>query len=73
MHAAAVRRGWAVLSGVGKIGTTAGFQSSAGKPKEEQMKLAVIALSTAAVIASSPALFAKDISSRTPGHAMQKY
>jgi hypothetical protein len=37
------------------------------------MKLAVIALSTAAVIASAPAVFAKDVSSRTPGHEMQKY
>lgn len=34
------------------------------------MKLAVIALSTAAVIVSAPAVLA---SSNTPGHEMQKY
>jgi hypothetical protein len=37
------------------------------------MKLAVIALSTAAVIASAPAVFAQGASSKTPGHQMQKY
>ena len=37
------------------------------------MKLAVIALSTAAVIASAPAVFAQGVSSKTPGHEMQKY
>jgi len=37
------------------------------------MKLAVIALSTAAVIASAPAVFAHGASSKTPGHEMQKY
>jgi hypothetical protein len=37
------------------------------------MKLAVIALSTAAVIASAPAVFAQGASSQTPGHHMQKY
>ena len=58
---------------VGKIGTAAGFQSSAGAPKEEQMKFAVIALSIAVVIASAPAVLAKDVSSKTPGHEMQKY
>ena len=37
------------------------------------MKLAVIALSTAAVIASAPEVFAQGVSSKTPGHEMQKY
>ena len=37
------------------------------------MKLAVIALSTAAVIASVPAVFAHAASSKTPGHEVQKY
>jgi hypothetical protein len=37
------------------------------------MKLAVIALSTAAVIACAPAVFAHGASSKTPGHEMQKY
>jgi hypothetical protein len=35
------------------------------------MKLAVIAFSAAAIIA--PAVFAQGVSSRTPGHEMQKY
>jgi hypothetical protein len=35
------------------------------------MKLAIIALSTAALIAS-PAAFAQSVSSKTPGHQMQK-
>jgi hypothetical protein len=33
------------------------------------MKLAVIALSAAAMIASAPAVFAQGASSKTPGHA----
>jgi hypothetical protein len=37
------------------------------------MKLAVIALFTAAVIASAPAVFAQGASGKTPGHEMQKY
>jgi hypothetical protein len=37
------------------------------------MKLAIIALSTAAVIASAPAVLAQGVSSKTPGHEMQKY
>ncbi len=37
------------------------------------MKLAVIALSTAAVIASAPVVLAQGVSSKTPGHEMQKY
>jgi hypothetical protein len=37
------------------------------------MKLAVIALSTAALIASAPAMFAQGVSSKAPGHEMQKY
>jgi hypothetical protein len=37
------------------------------------MKLSVIALSTAAVIAFAPAVFAQGASSKTPGHEMQKY
>jgi len=36
------------------------------------MKLAIIALSTAALIASAPAVFAQGVSSKTPGHEMQK-
>ena len=35
------------------------------------MKLAIIALATAALIAS-PAAFAQGVSSKTPGHQMQK-
>ena len=35
------------------------------------MKLAIIALSTAALIAA-PAAFAQGVSSKTPGHQMQK-
>jgi hypothetical protein len=35
------------------------------------MKLALIALSTAALIVSAPAVFAQDVSSKTPGHEMQ--
>ena len=34
------------------------------------MKLAIIALSTAALIASAPAVFAQGVSSKTPGHEM---
>jgi hypothetical protein len=37
------------------------------------MKRAVIALSTAAVIAAAPAVLAQGVSSETPGHEMQKY
>jgi hypothetical protein len=37
------------------------------------MKLAVIALFTAAGIASAPAAFAQDVSSKAPGYEMQKY
>ena len=37
------------------------------------MKFAVIALSTAALIASAPAVFAQAASSKTPGQQMQKY
>ena len=36
------------------------------------MKLAVIALCTAAVMASAPAVFAQAASDKTPGHEMQK-
>jgi hypothetical protein len=36
------------------------------------MKLAIIALSTASLIASAPAVFAQGVSSETPGHEMQK-
>jgi hypothetical protein len=35
------------------------------------MKFAIIALSTAALIASAPAVFAQGVSSKTPGHQMQ--
>jgi hypothetical protein len=37
------------------------------------MKLAVIALSTAAIIAFAPVVFAQGVSSKTPRHEMQKY
>jgi|tagenome__1003787_1003787.scaffolds.fasta_scaffold20310599_2 hypothetical protein len=40
--------------------------------KEEKMKLVVIALSIAAFVASAPAVFAQDASSKTPGHEMQQ-
>jgi len=36
------------------------------------MKLAIVALSAAALIASGPAVFATGVSSKTPGHQMQK-
>jgi hypothetical protein len=36
------------------------------------MKLAMIAISTAALIASAPAVFAQGASSKTPGHEMQE-
>ncbi|HET7122477.1 MAG TPA: hypothetical protein VFI51_00030 [Bradyrhizobium sp.] len=37
------------------------------------MKLAVIALSTASIIAFAPVVFAQGVSSKTPSHQMQKY
>jgi hypothetical protein len=36
------------------------------------MKLAIIALSTAALIASAPAVLAQGVSGKTPGHTMQQ-
>ena len=36
------------------------------------MKLAIIALSTAALVASAPVVFAQGVSSKTPGHEMQQ-
>jgi hypothetical protein len=36
------------------------------------MKLAMIAISTAALIVSAPAVFAQGVSSKTPGHEMQE-
>jgi hypothetical protein len=36
------------------------------------MKLAMIAISTAALIVSAPAVFAQGASSKTPGHEMQE-
>jgi hypothetical protein len=36
------------------------------------MKLAIIALSSAALIASTPAILAQGASSKTPGHEMQQ-
>jgi len=35
------------------------------------MKLAIIAVSTIALIAAAPAVFAQGVSSKTPGHEMQ--
>lgn len=35
------------------------------------MKFAIIAVSTAALIASAPTVFAQGASSKTPGHEMQ--
>lgn len=35
------------------------------------MKLAIIAISSAALIASTPLVFAQGVSSKTPGHEMQ--
>jgi hypothetical protein len=43
-----------------------------GSSEEDSMKLAIIALSTAALIASAPAVFAQGVSSKTPGHEMQE-
>jgi hypothetical protein len=40
--------------------------------KEDYMKLTIIALSAAALMASSPAVFAQGVSSKTPGHEMQQ-
>jgi hypothetical protein len=36
------------------------------------MKAAIIAISTAAIIASAPAVYAQGVSTKTPGHEMQK-
>jgi hypothetical protein len=36
------------------------------------MKLAMIAISTAALIASGPVAFAQGVSNKTPGHEMQE-
>ena len=36
------------------------------------MKLAIIAISVAALVASAPAVFAQGVSSKTPAHEMQK-
>jgi hypothetical protein len=36
------------------------------------MKLAIIAVSAAAIIASAPTVFAQGTSSKTPGHEMQQ-
>jgi hypothetical protein len=35
------------------------------------MRLAIITLSAAAIVASAPAAFAQGVSSKTPGHEMQ--
>src|SRR5690349_10155714 len=43
----------------------------AGAGKEEHMKFAIVAVSTVALIASAPAVFAQGASSKTPGHEMQ--
>jgi hypothetical protein len=45
---------------------------SAGVFKEDYMKLTIIALSAAALIASSPAVFAQGVSSKAPGQEMQQ-
>src|SRR6266704_1082477 len=45
---------------------------SGGVFKEDYMKLTIIAFSAAALIASSPAVFAQGVSSKTPGHEMQQ-
>jgi hypothetical protein len=42
-----------------------------GADQEDQMKFAMIAVSTAALIASAPTVFAQGASSKTPGHEMQ--
>lgn len=36
------------------------------------MKLAIIALTAAAIVASAPVAFAQGVSSKTPGHEMQE-
>lgn len=43
-----------------------------GLSEETDMKLTIIALSAAALVASAPVLFAQGASSNTPGHEMQK-
>jgi hypothetical protein len=43
-----------------------------GLIQEEQMKQAIVALSAVALIASAPAVLAKSVSSKTPGHEMQQ-
>lgn len=45
---------------------------SGGVLKEDYMKLTIIALSAAALIASSPAVFAQGVSSKAPGQEMQQ-
>jgi hypothetical protein len=44
---------------------------SGANPRRSKMKLAVIAFSAAALIASSPTVFAQDTSSKAPGQEMQ--
>jgi hypothetical protein len=45
---------------------------SGGVFKEDYMKLTIIALSAAALIASSPVVFAQGVSSKAPGQEMQQ-
>ncbi|MDA9431141.1 hypothetical protein XH88_04905 [Bradyrhizobium sp. CCBAU 51627] len=40
--------------------------------EEDNMKARIIALSTAIVMATAPAVFAQGVSSKTPGHEMQQ-
>jgi hypothetical protein len=44
----------------------------AGADQEEHMKFAIVAVSTAILMASAPAVFAQGASSKTPGHEMQE-
>jgi hypothetical protein len=40
--------------------------------EEDDMKTKIIALSAAVLMATAPAVFAKSVSSKTPGHEMQQ-
>jgi hypothetical protein len=42
-----------------------------GADQEDQMKFAIIAVSTATLIASAATVYAQGASSKTPGHEMQ--
>jgi hypothetical protein len=48
------------------------FVASGADLEEDDMKTKIIALSTAVLMATAPAVFAQGTSSKTPGHEMQQ-